>query len=424
MVFVACGLNHKTAPLELREKVSVSADKQADFLQELMDLNFVEEAMILSTCNRTEIYCETVSPVALSEWFAIKYQLPREDLDRFFYLYQEDAGFKHVLRVAAGLDSMMLGEPQILGQMKEAYQKACDAGTVRSALRSLFECLFSAAKKVRNQSGIAKNPVSIAYACVQLVSQCFRDLQAIRIFLIGSGETASLVARYLKKAGASVFVVASRCPENADKLATLFQGKTVSISEIPKQLVETDVLITATSCPLPFIDEAMVKEVMQQRKGAPLFLLDLAMPRDIDARVGLLEAVTLYNLDDLKNSIDRGLAQRQLAAIEAEEIVNSELEKYQQRHRALAARELICSYRAEMQKLGRYELKKALNKLEMGMNQELVMEELCTKLINKLTHLPLIGLKKMALDDRLDLLEFSRALFNRKTKEKNHEEIA
>lgn len=424
MVFVACGLNHKTTPLALREQVAIAPTVQASALDSLLSLKTVDEAVILSTCNRTEIYCETETPATLMPWLADTYLIPKEALTPHFYLYPEEQGMRHLMRVASGLDSMMLGEPQVLGQLKLAYQTACISGAIQSKLRPIFEYTFSATKRIRNLSGIAKNPVSIASACVQLVMQHCKKLEETRIFLIGSGETAALVAKYLQKAGASHFVVASRCLDNAQQLAAQFQGKPVALSAIPQYLVQSDVVISATTCPLPFIDKPMVEEVLRQRSHKSLFLLDLAVPRDIDVAVGTLDGVILHNIDALQNLIDKGLKKRQMAAEEAEALVHEELARYARWYRSLKAKDLVFAYREQMQRLGQEELQKAFAKLAAGMDQETVLSTLCQKLINKLTHTPTIGLKKMALDNRIDLLDFSRYLFNPLTQENKHEEIA
>ncbi|MDI1351855.1 MAG: glutamyl-tRNA reductase, partial [bacterium] len=253
MVFVACGLNHKTAPIKVREKVALQPAMQDSFLTSLLNVPAVNEAAILSTCNRTEIYCDTEDPQVLARWLAHEHQLSPDSLSPFLYLHEGHNGIKHTLRVASGLDSMMIGEPQILGQMKQAYQHACRLGTVKTRLRPVFEYIFSASKRIRTRSGIGANPVSIAYAAVQLIGQSFSNFSALNVFLIGSGETASLVAKYLHQQGVSNFIIASRTVENAQKLADKFGGKTLSIGQIPQSLSLADVVISATACPLPFI---------------------------------------------------------------------------------------------------------------------------------------------------------------------------
>ncbi|MCA0404463.1 MAG: glutamyl-tRNA reductase [Proteobacteria bacterium] len=424
MVFVACGLNHKTAPLNIREKAALLPHRQDSLLSELVYQSKVREALILSTCNRTEIYCETEEPLHLIDWFSEQQNLTREQLKPYLYMHHGQEGLRHTLRVAAGLDSMMLGEPQILGQMKQAYQNARELGAAKSGLRDVFEYVFSASKRIRSNSGIGTNPVSIAYAAVQLVSQLFNDFSKLKVFLIGSGETATLVAKYLHKQGVNDFLVASRSQENADELAQSFNGKGLTITEIPQYLAEADVVISATACPLPFINKSLVKHALLQRENAPMFFLDLAVPRDIEPEVAELEDVHLYNIDDLQNMIEIGMKERQRAALKAEQLIESEIDNYIRLHRSLKAKDIICTYRTHMQKLAEYELQRAQDKLLNGSNHEIVLREFCDRLVNKLTHYPTIGFREAAKDGREEILELVHYLFNSTANQTLYEEIS
>ena len=412
MVFVACGLNHKTAPLSVREKIALPAAMQNKLLHNLVNLSAVNEAAILSTCNRTEIYCDTEEPEALVPWLIREHEFLPERSSNWFYSHHGHQGVRHTLRVASGLDSMMLGEPQILGQMKQAYQQACLAGTVKSGLQNVFEYIFSASKRIRNRSGIGNNPVSIAYAAVQLIGQTFGDYKPLQVFLIGSGETATLVAKYLHKQGVRHFRIASRTRESAEKLASTFNGDALTIGDIPEYLSESDVVISATACPLPFINKSLVEHALQKRAFAPMFFLDLAVPRDIEPDVAELDNVQLFNIDDLQTKIDKGMDERRSAALKAEQIIDCELDNYIRWHRSLRANNIICDYRLHMQSQAEQELKRAQAKLTAGVNQEDVLRELCTRLVNKLSHNPTVGLKKAAWDGREDLLSLTHYLFN------------
>lgn len=423
MVFVACGLNHKTAPLEVREKIAISPAAQDTLLCKLVEHSAINEAAILSTCNRTEIYCDTNDPDSVIPWLAHQHQLAPESLSPYFYMHHGHHGVRHTLRVASGLDSMMLGEPQILGQMKQAYHQACKIGVVKTNLRHVFEYVFSASKRVRNQSGIGTNPVSIAYAAVQLAGQFFTDFKALRVFLIGSGETAHLVAKYLHKQGVSQFLVASRTRENALQLAAAFDGKALTIGDIPQYLTEADLVISATACPLPFINKSLVEHTLGKRGNAPMFFLDLAVPRDIEPEVGELEHVALYNIDDLQFMITEGMNERKTAALQAEQLIDSELDHYIRWHRSLRAKDLICDYRDQMQHLGQLELERAMTKLSAGHDQAVVMQEFCQRLVNKLTHYPTTGLKKAGWDGREELVDLARYLFKTTTSQATYEEI-
>jgi glutamyl-tRNA reductase len=424
MVFIACGLNHKTAPLSVREKVASTPALQESRLHSLLSISSVNEAALLSTCNRTEIYCDTDKPELLAHWLADEYHLPQKSLSPFFYLHQGNAGVKHTLRVASGLDSMMIGEPQILGQMKQAYQEACRLGSIREQLRPVFEYVFRASKRIRTQSGIGTSPVSIAYAAVQLIGQRFKHYSNLNVFLIGSGETASLVAKYLYQAGISQFMIASRTLENAQKLAESFEGIPLSIGDIPQYLAHADVVVSATACPLPFINQNLVKHALEQRNHAPMFFLDLAVPRDIEASVGELEHVDLYNIDDLQQVTAKGMDERRIAASQAEELIDYEIDNYIRWHRSLKAKEVICDYRNKMQNLAQYELQRALNKLSIGQDQERVLTEFSERLINKLTHHPTTGMRQLAWDDREDLLSLAQYLFNTTNYQSSYEEIS
>jgi len=412
MVFVACGLNHKTAPLDVREKIALPVDRQDALLSSLASLPMVNEAAILSTCNRTEIYCDTEAPDKLAPWLAEEHNLSSEILRPYFYMHPGQHGIRHTLRVASGLDSMMLGEPQILGQMKQAYQQGCRVGTVKQNLQHVFQYVFSASKRVRSQSGIGKNPISIAYAAVQLIGQIFTDYQSLNVFVIGSGETASLVAKYLHKEGVKQFIIASRTQDNAQQLANTFGGKAVSIGDIPHYLSQTDVIISATTCPLPFINKGLVEYALSQRENAPMFFLDLAVPRDIEANVAELDAVHLYNIDDLQAVTGKGLHKRQTAALQAEQLIEIELDNYIHKHRSLKANDVIRDYRNQMQKLAQQELQRAMQKLSTGKCQYSVLTEFSERLVNKLTHSPTVGLRNAAWDNREELLDLAQYLLD------------
>ncbi|KTC87199.1 glutamyl tRNA reductase [Legionella brunensis] len=412
MVFVACGLNHKTAPLDVREKVALPLPMQEVLLHNLIDLPAINEAAILSTCNRTEIYCDTEEPESLAPWLAHQHQLAPELLSPYLYIHHGHHGIRHTLRVASGLDSMMLGEPQILGQMKQAYQHACKLGTVKANLRSVFEYIFSASKRIRSRSGIGSNPVSIAYAAVQLIGKLFSDYKKLKVFIIGSGETSTLVAKYLYKQGVNDFLIASRTTENAKQLAAAFDGHALAIGDIPQYLSQADVVVSATACPLPFINKSLVEHALDKRKRAPMFFLDLAVPRDIEADVAELEGIHLYNIDDLQIMIEKGMDERREAALQAEQLIEGELDNFIRWHRSLRAKNMICDYRSYMQNLAQQELQRAQGRLQAGHNQDFVLHEFCERLVNKLTHHPTVGLRQAAWDGREELLDLAQYLFN------------
>ena len=418
MVYVACGLNHKTAPLSVREQMALPVAMQDALLSSLANSPLINEAAILSTCNRTEIYCDTNDPMGIAPWLTQEHQLAPETLTPYFYMHQGHQGIRHTLRVASGLDSMMIGEPQILGQMKQAYHQACRVGTIKSNLQHVFQYVFSASKRIRTQSGIGNNPVSIAYAAAQLVGQIFSQYSSLKVFIIGSGETAALVAKYLQKEGVTRFMFASRTRDNAKSLANTFTGEDVSISEIPQYLAQADVIISATACPLPFINKGLVEHALSQRNVQPMFFLDLAVPRDIEPNVGELDGVHLYNIDDLKSVVGQGILERQTAAVQAEQLIDSELDNYIRIHRSLKSNDVIRDYRDQMQHLAQKELQRAKLKLSAGKCQYSVLEEFSERLVNKLTHSPTVGLRRAASDDRQDLLDLAQYLLDKSPYEK------
>ncbi len=412
MVFTATGLNYKTAPLLIREKMARLSTPTHAPLKRLLALPFVHEAMLLSTCNRTEIYCEIDAPQQLLPWLSEETGLSVESLLPHLYQHQADEGVLHVLRVACGLDSMMLGEPQILGQLKKAYRTASELEGVRETLQHLLPFVFNASKQIRTQSGIGNNPISVASAAVRLMGQFFNQYADLKVFIIGSGETAALVAKYLYQQGVRHFSIASRTRENADKLALQWHANTLSITDIPLHLSEADVVISATACPLPFIDKAMIEQAIGDTRKKPLFLLDLAVPRDISADVTDLPYVELHNIDDLHVVIEKGLDERKLAAKAAESLIQPALSAYLKADRVRSAKKLICEHREHMQHLAREELLRATQKLKAGENATAVMQVFSERLLNKLLHQTTVGLREAAADHRTDLLDFAEYFFN------------
>ncbi len=412
MAFIAFGLNYKTAPIDVRESLALTLEQQKLLIESLLDISQVNEVVILSTCNRTELYCETENHEWLLPWIAGYFELPLETIRTDFYLLNDLDAIKQLLRVANGLDSMMLGESQILGQLKSAYQHADACGAVGHSLRQIFQFIFGSSKRIRNQSGISQHATSVAYAGAKLIQQQFPNYADLAVLLIGSGETATLVAKYLYQYGCRNFSVASRSIEHSNKLAEQYVGRTVNIQEIDMALIHADVAVSATACPYPFISETMIRQVLVQRLNKPLFLLDLAMPRDVEPNVASLPNVTVYNIDDLEQITHEGLQQRQAAAQHAEKLIDYELQTFISQHRALRAKDIICDYRTTMESLAEQELQRAIHKLTKGANQIDVMAEFSQRLIKKFTHIPTIGLRQAALDQRDEMLDMAHSLFH------------
>ena len=412
MAFVVYGLNHKTAPIDVREKIALSMTPTDELLIRLSSLNSIDEIMVLSTCNRTEIYCTTDSLEDLMVQLSDALNYPLHEIVPYLYVLHNEQAIRHLLRVACGLDSMMLGEPQILGQLKRAYQDACASGAVKNQLRHIFQSILSSAKRIRTQSGVGNNPISIAYAAAQLIIQQFKDLTQLNIFIIGSGETATLVAKYLHQQGARQFMIANRTREHAQLLASRFNGHALSITDIPHYLSQADVVISATACPLPFINKHLVEDALVTRNHDLMFLLDLSIPRDIETDVSELDNVLLYNIDDLNQIISEGMEERRAAAVLAEQLIDVALDKFVDWQRTAKANEIITDYRDYMKKLANLELQRAHKKLTSGNCQHSVLNELCERLVNKLTHIPTKGLRQVALDERTDLIDLIQYLLN------------
>ncbi|HED19411.1 MAG TPA: glutamyl-tRNA reductase, partial [Gammaproteobacteria bacterium] len=298
MSLIALGINHRTAPVELREQVAITGDRIAAALHELVALPAVSEATILSTCNRTELYCglHDNQTDTLTEWLARFHRLDPELIRPHLYSHRNDDAVRHLLRVAGGLDSMILGEPQILGQMKDAWQKATDAGTLDVTLGRLFQHTFSVAKQIRTDTAIGESPVSVAFAAVSLARQIFSDFKQRTALLIGAGETIELTARHLHDQHLGRLTVANRTPENAHDLAANFGGYGIGLDEIGAHLAEADIVISATSSSTIILDRALVKTALKGRKHRPVFMLDIAVPRDIDPAVAELEDIYLYTV--------------------------------------------------------------------------------------------------------------------------------
>lgn len=423
MVFVALGLNHTTAPLALREQMAQLAAQDHAPLDRLLQLPFVHEAVILSTCNRTEIYCETNDPSRLIPWLSEETLLSITSLVPHVYQHQGYDAIQHLLRVASGLDSMMLGEAQILGQLKQAFRTADDKQAIKSQLNQIFPFVFNASKRIRTQSGIGSNPISIASAAARLIGQFFPNYGSLEIFIIGSGETAALVAKYLYQYGVRKFTIANRTRENADKLALKWHAESLPITEIPTQLPKADVVISATACPLPFIDKAMVEQALKTNPQKTIFFLDLAVPRDIAPDVAELKNIHLYNIDDLHITIANGLNEKRAAAARAEALIEPELESYFRAHRTRTAQNVICNYRDRMQQLAAQELQRARQKMTTGQCEHAVLQEFSERLTNKLTHETTVGLRLAAADDHPHLLKLASYLFNATTSTLDYEKI-
>lgn len=413
MAFLALGINHKTASVDVRERVAFTPEQLVEALQQLCRVTPSREAAILSTCNRSELYLEQeqLEVDAVLAWLANYHQLSLDDLRACAYVHQDDSAVRHMMRVASGLDSMVLGEPQILGQMKSAYAVAREAGTVGPLLGRLFQATFSTAKQVRTDTAIGENPVSVAFAAVSLAKQIFSDLHRSQALLIGAGETITLVARHLHEQGVKRIVVANRTLERASSLAEQFGAHAILLADIPQELASSDIVISSTASQLPILGKGAVERALKLRKHKPIFMVDIAVPRDIEPEVGELDDVYLYSVDDLHEVIAENLKSRQGAAQAAEELVAVGADDFMLRLRELAAVDVLKAYRQQAERVRDEELGKALRLLGNGADPAEVMAALARGLTNKLLHAPSVQLKKLSAEGRIDALTMAQELF-------------
>lgn len=414
MALLAVGLNHKTAPLPVRERVAFAPEQLPLVLRDLTANAHVSEAAILSTCNRTELVCcvDEAAGDTVARWFREYHRLAPEDIEPYLYRHPDQGAVRHLLRVASGLDSLILGEPQILGQIKDAYFTACEAGTVGKHLNKLFEYTFSVAKQIRTDTAIGASPVSVAFAAVSLAKQIFSSLSDHTALLIGAGATIDLAARHLKENGIGRMIIANRTLSRAEMLVNEVQGMAITLGEIPSYLAQADIVISSTASQLPILGKGAVESAIKARKHRPMLMIDIAVPRDIEPQVGTLNDVYLYTVDDLKEIIDEGLKSRQEAALQAEEIIDTESARFMGWLRSLDAVSAIRSYRDAIEALREEELQKALRQLRRGQDPEQVLATVTRALANKLAHAPTVQLRRAGFEGREELLRAARELLD------------
>ena len=421
MAIFAFGINHKTAPVDIREKVAFAPEKLPVALTDIVTQSHANEVAIVSTCNRTEMYYELYDdPDSTQEnhknelisWFERYHTLSHDDLAPYIYSYKDDKAVQHLLRVASGLDSLILGEPQILGQIKDAYTTATSAGTIGRQLNKLFQHTFSVAKQVRTDTAIGSSPVSVAFAAVSLAKQIFADLSQHTVMLIGAGETIELVARHLHDQGVNKILVANRTIERADKLAKNVDGEGITLSEVSGRLAEADIIISSTASPVPILGKGAVESALKTRKHKPMFMVDIAVPRDIEPEVGQLRDVFLYTVDDLHEVIEEGRQSREEAATQAEEIIANETEHFVGWLRSLEAVDTIRAFRDKAELVRDDVLQVAQRQIAAGRDPQQVLQEMARTLTNKLVHDPSVKLNRAAYDGRNEVLDMARELFS------------
>jgi glutamyl-tRNA reductase len=413
MPLIALGLNHQTAPVALRERVAFDAAALPAALAALRAQPGVEEAALVSTCNRTEIYAEVAEGAedVPARWLAASQGLEQEALSSYLYCHNDGDAVRHLFRVATGLDSMVLGEPQILGQVKEAWQAARSAGSLGKPLDRLFQQSFAVAKRVRTDTRIGAHPVSVAYAAVRLARQAFARLDQACVLLVGAGDTIELAARHLADAQVQRLLVANRTLEHAQQLAARHGGVALPLSELHRHLAEADIVISATASRLPVISREDVQAALAARRHRPMFLLDLAVPRDIAPEVATLDDVYLYTVDDLEQAIEGNRASRREAAQQADAIIELQCEHYLAWWRAQGRQDALRQLRSDGEAARDRALAKAAQELAAGDDAAAVMQRLAHQLTNRLLHAPSSALRQAALDGDVELLRAAERLF-------------
>lgn len=412
MSLFAVGINHKTAPLELREKLAFQPEQLPEALRDLQQQPYINEATILSTCNRTEIYCDASLQAKPCEWLAQHYALPYQQLTSSLYTYHDEAAVQHIIRVASGLDSMVLGEPQILGQLKSAFVQAQNAGAVGTHLQRLFQWVFATSKRVRHDTQIGVNPVSVAYTAVHLARRIFADLSKRSVLLIGAGETIELAAQYLVSQGIQQLFLTNRNHARAQQIGQRWGAQVFPLEQLTQYLGSADIVIAATSSPLPLLGKGSVETALKQRKRQPILMLDIAMPRDIEPEVAQLADVYLYNIDDLKALAAENQKSRQAAAIKAEQLIQIEVAHFMRQLQALEAVPTIKAYREHIAGMREQTVNQALRALASGAQPNEVIIELAQRLTNKIMHGPSAQLRRAAYEGDLNSLDLARRFLN------------
>jgi glutamyl-tRNA reductase len=406
---VLIGVNHKTAPIELRERIAISRDELADVTRALAAQPGVSECMIVSTCNRVEMLAAVESPETdLTEFLNHHFALDPAVLAPHVYEHRDQLAVRHLFRVAASLDSMVVGEPQILGQVKEAFATARAAGTVSGQLEHLLQSAFAAAKRVRTETAIGSNSVSIASVAVELARKIFGSLQGRTVFLVGAGKMSELAARHLVQQGAGAILVTNRTLERARQLAEPFNGRVIPFEQLHETATEADIVISSTGAPHPIFRKEHGQQFMHRRRNRPMFFIDIAVPRDVDPAMNKVEGIFVYDIDDLQAVAASHIAERQTQAGDAEALINAEVERFHQRRRAVNVAPAIVSLQHQAEEIRQNELKRMHAKLGVLSAEQLAAVEALTRgLVNKFLHPPMQALKQAARENdstRVDAL--------------------
>jgi glutamyl-tRNA reductase len=419
MSIIVVGLNHKTAPVEVRERLAFTDEACADGLRALVDGDVLREGLIVSTCNRVEVLTATSEEgnreglARITDFLSRARAVPAETFTRHLYSHADDEAVRHLFRVASSLDSMVVGEPQVLGQMRRAYTLAVEAGTAGRILNRLVHHTFHVAKRVRAETGIAANAVSISYMAVELGRKVFGTLKGHTVLLVGAGEMAELAARHLVNAGVARVLVANRTSERAEQLAQEIGGTAVDYDALPQHLAAADIVICSASAPDYIITPAMAREALELRRNRPSFLIDISVPRNIDPAVGEISNLFVFDIDDLEAVITSNIREREREAERAQLIVDSEVMQFQQSLRALDIGPTLGAIRQKLQDIARDELARQRNRLgELTPEQERAIEALLISTVNKISH-PVIHRLRRSYDAGVEEeVQVVRDLFN------------
>ena len=412
MSVLAFGINHNSAPIGVRERLALGDGMISATLDALIQEPDIHEAVVLSTCNRTEIYTVSNESFPLQQWITKYRQLDDIDLSPFCYHHQGITAVQHLMRVASGLDSMIIGEPQILGQIKQAFQLATENGCVGAHLHQLFPAAFATSKHVRSETNIGRCPVSVAYTVVKLCQDFFESMSRCNVLLVGAGTTVELVATHLNDCHVNSMRFANRTLERANELANQFGADAMRIGDIPNHLSDIDIIISATASQLPILGKGLFERHAAQRQARPLLIADLAMPRDVEPEVATLPNIHLYNIDSLRDIINTNMSDRLLAAKQAESMIEMYAANYMRQLRINEASDMIRHYRHTMVSHRDSELDKAMTALQTGKNPEAVLKNFARNFVNKAMHNPTIKLREAASEGRLNLLTLAKELFN------------
>ena len=400
MALHVLGINHHSAPLEVREKLAFPPEAQADALTDLAARSGVAEVVLVSTCNRTEVYCRADDEAAVRAWLSEHAKANGLALDAYLYSHQDDLAVRHAFRVACGLDSMVIGEPQILGQVKQSVRTAENAGTLGSTLNKLFQQTFAVAKQVRTETALGTQSISMAAAALKLAQNLFGDLSRTRMLLVGVGEMVELAATYFAAQQPLAMVVANRTLARGEAFAERFNARAISLAELPARIAEFDVVITGTASTLPIIGKGLIERAIKARKRRPIFIVDFAVPRDVEPDVAALPDVFLYTIDELGRIVQDGVESRREATVEAEAIVARQVEAFRAWQGSRTAVPAIVELRRKADGYREAELAKARARIAKGDDPAAVLEALAKGLANKFLHHPTQALSHAGADER------------------------